>query len=58
MSMSRFETVMSTDRQEKPMVLSINVNSGAGSSTRGQGHPAISDRESVGEEEGAPYKVG
>lgn len=53
MPMSRFEAVMSTVREEKPLVLYINVDGGGGASTRGQGHLATSDREPVGEEEGA-----
>jgi hypothetical protein len=54
MPMSRFEAVMSTVRQEKPLALYIDVNRGIGASTNGHGHLTTSEREPVGEEEGTP----
>lgn len=52
MPMSRFETVMSIVRNEKPLNLYINVNRGSGSTTKGSGYLATTDKEPVGEEEG------
>jgi hypothetical protein len=40
MPMSRFEAVMSTIRQEKPLHLYIDVNRGIGASTSGHGNRA------------------
>ena len=54
MPMSRFESVMSTVRVEKPLHLYIDVNRGTGSSTNGKGHLATSEKEPIGEEEGTP----
>ena len=54
MPMSRFEAVMSTVRQEEPLVLYIDVDRGPFSSTKGHGYLATSEKEPVGEEEGAP----
>jgi len=54
MPMSRFESVMSTVRIEKPLHLYINVNRGTGATTYGQGHLATTEKEPVGEEEGTP----
>ena len=54
MPMSRFESVMSTVRVEKPLHLYINVNKGNGASTPGHGHLATTEKEPIGEEEGAP----
>ncbi len=52
MSMSRFESVISTIRVEKPLHLYIDVNRGTVAQTRGLGHLATSAKEPVGEEEG------
>ena len=54
MPMSRFESVMTLARVEKPLHLYINVDRGTGASTQGNGHLATTDREPVGEEEGTP----
>jgi len=54
MPMSRFEAVMSTARQEKPLHLYINVDPSSGASTQGEGHLATTDEEPVGEQEGIP----
>lgn len=54
MPMSRFESVMSTVRVEKPLHLYIDVNRGIGASTRGHGHLATTEKEPIGEEEGTP----
>ena len=54
MPMSRFEAVMSTVRQEKPLHLYINVDRSSGVSTKGEGHLATTDEEPVGEQEGIP----
>ena len=54
MRMSRFESVMSTVRVEKPLHLYIDVNRGIGAFTRGHGFLATTEKEPVGEEEGAP----
>jgi hypothetical protein len=54
MPMNRFEAVMSTVRQDKPLHLYISVSRGSGAFTRGQGHLATSEKEPVGEEEGSP----
>jgi len=54
MPMSRFNAVMSTVRQEKPLALYIDVNRGPGIVTTGHGYLTTSEREPVGEEEGMP----
>ena len=54
MPMSRFESVMSTVRVEKPLHLYIDVNRGIGAYTRGHGHLATTEKEPIGEEEGTP----
>ncbi len=54
MPMSRFESVLSTVRFEKPLQLYIDVNRGAGASTQGHGYLATSEKEPVGEQEGTP----
>jgi len=54
MPMSRFESIMSTVRVEKPLHLYIDVNRGIGAFTRGHGHLATTDKEPIGEEEGTP----
>jgi hypothetical protein len=52
--MSRFDAVMSTVRQEKPLHLYIDVDRGTGASTQGHGQLSTTDKEPVGEEEGGP----
>ena len=54
MPMSRFKSVMSTVRVEKPLHLYIDVNREIGAYTRGHGHLATTEKEPVGEEEGTP----
>ena len=54
MRMSRFESVMSTVRVEKPLHHYIDVNRGIGAFTNGNGHLATSEKEPIGEEEGTP----
>ena len=54
MPMSRFESVMSTVRNEKPLHLYISVDRGDGDSTYGYGHLSTTEKEPVGEEEGTP----
>ena len=55
MPISRFESVMSTVRFDKPLHLYINVsNSGLGAFTHGQANLATTEKEPVGEEEGTP----
>lgn len=54
MPMSRFESVMSTVRVEKPLHLYIDVDRGIGAVTRGHGHLATTEKEPIGEEEGTP----
>lgn len=54
MPMSRFEAVMATVRQEKPLALYIDVNRGVGAFTPGHGHLTTSEQEPVGEEEATP----
>ena len=54
MPMSRFESVASTVRLEKPLHLYIDVNRGIGAFTPGHGYLTTSEREPVGEEEGTP----
>lgn len=54
MSINRFGSVMDSVRVEKPLHLYIDVNRGAGASTRGHGHLATTDKEPIGEEEGTP----
>jgi hypothetical protein len=54
MPMSRFEAVMTTVRQERPLHLYINVNRSGGALTHGEGHLATTDEEPVGEQEGIP----
>lgn len=54
MPMSRFDAVMSTVRQEKPLHLYIDVDRGTGASTQGHGQLSTTDKEPVGEEEGGP----
>lgn len=57
MPMSRFESVMSTVRQETPLHLYIDVNRGMGALTQGHGHLATTEKEPVGEEEGTPLAL-
>ena len=53
MPWSRFDSVMSTMRQESPLHLHINADRGPGSVTHGgYGHLATTESEPVGEEEG------
>jgi hypothetical protein len=52
MPMSRFDSVMSIVRNEKPLNLYINLDRGSGASTQGSGYLATTDKEPVGEEEG------
>ncbi|MBD1856434.1 MULTISPECIES: hypothetical protein [Leptolyngbya] len=52
MPMSRFEAVMATVRQEKPLQLYINVNRSNGATTSGYGSLTTSEKEPIGEEEG------
>jgi hypothetical protein len=54
MPMSRFESVLSTVRFEKPLQLYIDVNRGIGARTPGQGYLTTGEREPVGEQEGVP----
>ena len=54
MPMSRFESVLSTVRFEKPLQLYIDVNRGTGAFTKGYGYLTTSKKEPVGEEEGIP----
>ncbi|MCZ6680562.1 MAG: hypothetical protein O7E52_25300 [Candidatus Poribacteria bacterium] len=54
MPIGRFEAVMSTVRNEKPLHLYINVDSGSGEFTQGTGYLATTEQEPVGEEERAP----
>jgi len=54
MPMSRFNAVMSTVRQEKPLALYIDVIAGTGATTLGHGHLRTSEHEPVGEEEATP----
>jgi hypothetical protein len=54
MPISRFDSILSTVRTEKPLHLYINVDRGIGASANGQGHLATTGREPVGEEEGTP----
>lgn len=54
MPMSRFESVLSTVRFEKPLQLYIDVNRGIGASTQGHGYLTTSEKEPIGEEEGTP----
>ena len=54
MPMSRFESVTSTMRTEKPLQLYIDVNRGNGTATQGHGYLTPSEKEPVGEEEGTP----
>lgn len=54
MPMSRFDSVVSIVRNEKPLNLYMSVNRGSGSSTQGYGYLATTDKEPVGEEEGTP----
>ena len=54
MPMSRFDSVMSTVRLEKPLHLYIDVNRGIGAYTSGHGHLATTEKEPTGEEEGTP----
>jgi hypothetical protein len=52
MPMGRFENIMTTVRQEKPLQLYIDVDRGIGASTSGHGSITTSDKEPTGEEEG------
>jgi len=54
MPMTRFEAVMSTLRNEKPLVLYIDVDRVGQSATRGEGCLGTSLKEPVGEEEAGP----
>ncbi len=54
MPMSRFDSVLSTIREESPLNLYINANNGGGASTQGFGYLTTTDKEPVGEEEGTP----
>jgi hypothetical protein len=55
MPMSRFESVISTVRIEKPLHLYIDVDRGTGASTPGRGYLTTSQKEPVGEEEGEGF---
>lgn len=52
MPMSRFESVMSMVRHEKPLQLAIDVERGNGAATSGHGSLTTSENEPIGEEEG------